>query len=156
MSSKAANKRILVAEDEPDVLALISTNLQSAGFNVTKAENGLVALNQASMYHWRQRDDCNNERLSVGCWQASRIQALLGNAAEAVRLGEVCLSYSVGLKPFYLGYAYEALARAHGLAGNTKDSTLHLRSAQDFAARIGDKGDRELLVADLEQLKSPA
>lgn len=47
MSSKAANKRILVAEDEPDVLSLISSNLQSAGFNVIKAENGLVALNQA-------------------------------------------------------------------------------------------------------------
>ncbi len=47
MSSKAANKRILVAEDEPDVLSLICTNLQGAGFNVTKAENGLVALNQA-------------------------------------------------------------------------------------------------------------
>jgi two-component system phosphate regulon response regulator PhoB len=47
MSSKAANKRILVAEDEPDVLALISSNLQNAGFNVIKAENGLAALNQA-------------------------------------------------------------------------------------------------------------
>jgi two-component system phosphate regulon response regulator PhoB len=47
MSSKAANKRILVAEDEPDVLSLISSNLVSAGFNVIKAENGLVALNQA-------------------------------------------------------------------------------------------------------------
>lgn len=47
MSSKAANKRILVAEDEPDVLSLISSNLQSAGFNVVKAENGLAALNQA-------------------------------------------------------------------------------------------------------------
>jgi two-component system phosphate regulon response regulator PhoB len=47
MSSKAANKRILVAEDEPDVLSLISSNLVSAGFNVIKAENGSVALNQA-------------------------------------------------------------------------------------------------------------
>lgn len=47
MSSKAANKRILVAEDEPDVLSLISSNLVTAGFNVIKAENGLVALNQA-------------------------------------------------------------------------------------------------------------
>ena len=119
-------------------------------------ERLMVALNQASIYHWFQRDDCNNERLSVGYWQASRIQALLGNAAEAVRLGEVCLSYSGDLKPFYLGYAHEALARAHGLAANTKDSTRHLKSAQEFAAKIGDKGDRELLVADLEQLKSPA
>ena len=119
-------------------------------------ERMMVALNQASIYHWLQRDDCNNERLSVGYWQASRIQALLGNAAEALRLGEVCLSYSRNLKPFYLGYAHEALARAYGLAANAKDSALHLSLAQEFAAKIGDKGDRELLVADLEQLKSRA
>jgi len=47
MSSKAANKRILVAEDEPDVLSLVAMNLQTAGFNVIKADNGLTALNQA-------------------------------------------------------------------------------------------------------------
>lgn len=47
MSTKAANKRILVAEDEPDVLSLVANNLQAAGFNVIKAENGLSALNQA-------------------------------------------------------------------------------------------------------------
>lgn len=47
MSSKAANKRILVADDEPDVLQLVSINLKNAGFNVLKAEDGLSALNQA-------------------------------------------------------------------------------------------------------------
>ncbi|HYR57631.1 MAG TPA: response regulator [Chthoniobacteraceae bacterium] len=46
-TTKTANKRILVAEDEPDVLSLVASNLTSAGFNVIKAENGLVALNQA-------------------------------------------------------------------------------------------------------------
>lgn len=47
MSSKAANKRILVADDEPDVLNLVSINLKNAGYNVIKAEDGLAALNQA-------------------------------------------------------------------------------------------------------------
>ncbi len=47
MSSKAANKRILVADDEPDVLNLVSINLKNAGFNVLKAEDGLSALEQA-------------------------------------------------------------------------------------------------------------
>jgi two-component system phosphate regulon response regulator PhoB len=47
MSSKAANKRILVADDEPDVLQLVSANLKNAGYNVLKAEDGLSALNQA-------------------------------------------------------------------------------------------------------------
>ncbi len=47
MSSKAANKRILVADDEPDVLNLVSLNMKSAGFNVIKAEDGITALQQA-------------------------------------------------------------------------------------------------------------
>lgn len=47
MSNKAANKRILVADDEPDVLHLVSTNLKNAGYNVLKAEDGPSALNQA-------------------------------------------------------------------------------------------------------------
>lgn len=116
----------------------------------------MVALNQASIYHWLQRDDCNNQRLSVGYWQASRIQAVLGNAGEALRLAEICLSYSGDLKPFYLGYAHEALARAHVLAANAKDAARHLKSAQQLAAQIGDKGERELLLTDLHQMKSRA
>jgi hypothetical protein len=119
-------------------------------------ERLMVALNQASIYHWLQRDDCNNQRLSVGYWQASRIQAILGNATEALRLGEVCLTYSRDLKPFYLGYAHEALARARRLAANAKDLARHLKAAQELAARIGDKSERELLEVDLEQLKNRA
>ena len=119
-------------------------------------ERLMVALNQACIYHWLQRDDCNNQRLSVGYWQASRIQALLGNAAEALRLGAICLSYSGALSPFYLGFAHEALARAHRLAANVKDATRHLQSAQELAAKVSDKGERELLVADLAHLESRA
>ena len=114
----------------------------------------MVALNQASIYHWLQRDDCDSQRLSVGYWQASRIQALLGNAAEALRLAEVCRSFSGELKPFYHGYAHEALARAHRLAGSTKEVAHHLKLSGELAARIGDKGERQLLLADLEQLKN--
>ncbi|MCV2357463.1 hypothetical protein LNV08_00580 [Paucibacter sp. TC2R-5] len=116
-------------------------------------ERLMVALNQACIYHWLQRDDCNHQRLSVGYWQASRIQALLGNAAEALRLGEVCLFYSGELKPFYLGYAHEALARAYGLAASPGDSARHLTLALELVAKVGDNSERKLLEADLEQLK---
>lgn len=37
-------KKILVADDEPDVLSLVSLNLQRAGFEVLKAEDGERAL----------------------------------------------------------------------------------------------------------------
>lgn len=47
MTSKLANKRILVADDEPDVLSLVTLNLKNAGFVVLRAEDGLSALQQA-------------------------------------------------------------------------------------------------------------
>jgi len=116
----------------------------------------MVALNQASIFHWLQRDDCKSQHLSVGYWQASRIQALLGNAAEALYQANVCLIYSRELKPFYLGYAHEALARAHSLAGNSEAAARHLKSSLELANRVGNKGERELLLADLERLKGGA
>ena len=51
MSTKAANKKILVADDEPDVLHLVSLNLKNAGFNVIKAEDGVSALTKARETH---------------------------------------------------------------------------------------------------------
>jgi two-component system phosphate regulon response regulator PhoB len=47
MSQKAGNKKILVAEDEQDVLNLVATNLKTAGYQVLKAEDGEAALEQA-------------------------------------------------------------------------------------------------------------
>lgn len=47
LSSKSNRKRILIADDEPDVLSLLALNLQRAGFEVLKAEDGEKALNLA-------------------------------------------------------------------------------------------------------------
>lgn len=112
----------------------------------------MVALNQASIYHWLQRSDCGNEQLSVGFWQASRIQSLLGNAAEARRCAEVCLSYSGELAPFYLGYAHEALARSAKIAGDTQLSRSHKERAMKLAAEVKEPDDRELLLKDLQSV----
>jgi hypothetical protein len=99
----------------------------------------MVALNQASVFHWLNRADCTSENLSVGFWQASRIQALLGRADEARRQAETSLSYSHSLEPFYLGYAYEALARAEVMAGNLANGHEHLQSAKLHAANVENK-----------------
>ena len=42
--------KILVAEDEPDVLNLVAANLRTAGFEVIKAEDGPSALTAARDY----------------------------------------------------------------------------------------------------------
>jgi hypothetical protein len=112
----------------------------------------MVALNQASIFHWLNRPDCGPQQLSVGYWQASRIQAVLGNAVEAQRHAEVCLSYSTGLEPFYIGYAYEALARAAVLANHPVAAAQYLARAQEQAALITEDEDRDLLRKDLTSL----
>ena len=113
----------------------------------------MVALNQASVFHWLNRPDCTSENLSVGFWQASRIQALLGNATEALRHAETCLSYSQVLGPFYVGYAYEALARAELLAGRSAKAGERLENARSHAAGIGNKDHQAMLLKDLDSIR---
>lgn len=112
----------------------------------------MVALNQASIYHWRHRPDCTDTHLSVGYWQASRIQALLKNSMEAARYAEICLAHSRDLEPFYLGYAYEAQARAAMIAGEDTLSAEYRRQAGQQADLVADEDSRTLLMNDLEAL----
>jgi DNA-binding response OmpR family regulator len=51
MTPHTAKKKILVADDEEDVLELVSRNLLAAGFKVLKADNGRDALTQARDAH---------------------------------------------------------------------------------------------------------
>ncbi len=46
-STPSARKKILVADDEPDVLSLVALNLQRAGYDVLKAQDGEQALRLA-------------------------------------------------------------------------------------------------------------
>jgi hypothetical protein len=121
----------------------------------TEAEVRLMeALSHASIFHWISRPDCTDKNLSVGYWQASRVQALIGNAQEAIRHARTCLSYSTNLEPFYMGYAYEALARAAGLMDDAANLAAYLDRAESLAELVPDERDRQLLAADLAQLRS--
>jgi hypothetical protein len=53
----------------------------------------MLSLSQASLFHWLNRPDCTAQNLSIGYWQAARIQALLGNPALACQYAEVCLEH---------------------------------------------------------------
>lgn len=112
----------------------------------------MLSLGHASVYHWLQRPDCDDQHLSVGYWQISRIHALLRNGQEARRAAEVCLAYSESLPAFYLGYAYEALARAAALTGDAAAATGHASQAAAFAGKVEDDEDRTMLLSDLASL----
>ena len=115
----------------------------------------MIRLSLASTWHWTQRDDCTPTSLSVGYWQASRIYAILGQAGNARRYGQLCLAISQGegILPFYLGYAYEALARAESVAGNGQQRDAYLAAAREAAGRMSDPEARKALLDDLTTIR---
>jgi hypothetical protein len=115
----------------------------------------MIRLNQASIWHWTQREDCTATNLSVGYWQASRVYAILGQVDNARRYGQLCLDASQAddVPPFYLGYAFEALARAEMVAGDSLATEQYRELAQEAAGKIADADEKKWLLDDLDTIK---
>ncbi len=118
-------------------------------------EEQMVRLSLASTWHWTQRADCTPVNLSVGYWQTSRIYALLGQAENARRYGQLSLQAIQGkdVEPFYTGYAYEALARAESVAGNKEKMMVYLVQAHELAEKMIDLEAKEQLENDLDLIR---
>lgn len=127
--------------------------LDKAGRTLEEDEQ-MIRLGLASTWHWTQRGDCTATNMSAGYWQTSRIYATVGQADNARRYAQLCLevSQTEGVAPFYLGYAYEALARAESVAGNRAKALEYLQQARDVADTVPDPESRSWLVADLDSI----
>lgn len=113
----------------------------------------MIRLAQASLWHWSQRPDCNEEKLSIGYWQAARVYALIPEADNARKYARLCLDITPTDRPFYLGYAYEALARAEQAAGNPERAAEHLQQARRYAEQVEDAEQKQGLAKDLESIQ---
>jgi len=51
MSATNAVKKILIADDEPDILEIVQYNLQNEGYEVATAKNGNEAIDQAKRFN---------------------------------------------------------------------------------------------------------
>ena len=119
----------------------------------TEEENlAMLQTAMTSLWHWTQREDATPQNLSVGYWQVSRVFALLGQAEFARRYAEASLKNGESCAPFYIGFAYEALARAEMVAGNKPRMNEYLAKAKEFAEKIEDAEDREVLTGDLQSI----
>jgi hypothetical protein len=112
----------------------------------------MIALNQASLWHWSQRPDCTDRNRAIGFWQASRIRAILGHAHEATRYANLCLSYSGSLSPFHQACAQEALARAALVREDRAALEAHANQMRELLQTIDDPEEREIILADLATL----
>jgi cation transport regulator ChaB len=110
----------------------------------------MLHVAHASAWHWRQRPDCTNDKLSVSYWQLSRVYALAGESHRATRYGILCLEASQDQTPFLIGYAHEALARAASAAGDRDAAQAHLQWAREFLSQVTDPEERELLHKDID------
>jgi hypothetical protein len=109
----------------------------------------MVHAAHASRFLWEDIGDPVNH--ARGEWQISRVYATVGRAEpalhHAVRCLELCEEHGIG--DFDLAYAYEALARAHAVAGERETARRYEERAREAATRIAEDDDRELLLRDL-------
>lgn len=115
----------------------------------------MIRLSLASHYHWTQRDDYSNTNASIALWQISRIYAVLDQANNARRYAQMCLEVSQkeDVTPFFLGYAYEALARAEAVGGNEGKMQSFLDEARNIAQEIKEASEKDMLLDDLKSIQ---
>jgi hypothetical protein len=119
----------------------------------TPAEDDeLLHATHASAYHWSRVGAPEN--LARGEWQVSRVNAVLGRGEAALHHAQRCLDHCLehGIGDWDLAYAYEALARAHKVAGDEAEYRRNLELAREAGTRIAEGDDREHLERDLAEL----
>ena len=115
----------------------------------------LLHCAHASAYHWFHGGSTTANRARSE-WQCSRVYSVLGRPEPALhhaqRCLELCESAPDEIEEFDLPFAYEALARAHAVAGNEADALEWLARARAAGERIADEDDRVLLESDLASI----
>jgi DNA-binding transcriptional MerR regulator len=121
----------------------------------TRADDDrMIHTAHASRYHWGQVPDATPAHLTRGEWLICRVYTALGRAEPALhharRALDLCQEHSIG--DFDLAFAYEALARAHAVAGESGPARDYTDQALAAAEDIADNDDRDLVLADLETI----
>lgn len=103
---------------------------------------------------WREVGTPKNHAISD--WQVARVYAEAGDAETARAFGEMSLALCQGhdLGPFLIGYAHEAIARAHAVAGDAPSARRHLHQATIQAGRLESDDERTMLDDDLAAVES--
>jgi DNA-binding transcriptional MerR regulator len=99
-------------------------------------DDRMINAAHASRFHWGNVGEPVN--LAIGEWQISRVYAVLGRAEPSLyhanRSLELCREHGIG--DFSLAYAYEALARAHLVAGDRTEAARFTKLAREAGETI--------------------
>ncbi|HEV2361355.1 MAG TPA: hypothetical protein VGS21_06620 [Acidimicrobiales bacterium] len=118
----------------------------------TEQDDEMIHTAHASRYHWGHVGAPEN--FARGEWQISRVYAVLGRAEpslhHAKRVLDICQAN--GIADFDIAAAYEALARAHAVAGDAGEARRMTELALAACEGIAEDEDREIVIGDLETI----
>jgi hypothetical protein len=110
----------------------------------------------ASAYHWSVAPECEPKNRARSEWMCSRVYSVLGRSEPALHHAERCVEitqeHADSMEDWDLPFAYEALARAYGVAGNAGESRRFAELARESGESIADPEDRQHFAADLRTL----
>jgi hypothetical protein len=117
-------------------------------------DDRMIHAAHASRYHWGLVPGATPANLARGEWQISRVYAVLGRAEPALFHGRRVLDICErnGIDDWDLAFAFEAIARAHAVAGEAGKARHYTDRALAAAGDIADEEDRALVLADLETI----
>lgn len=113
-------------------------------------DDEMLHCTHASAYHWLQVGTQANRARSE--WQCSRVNAVLGRPEAALVHAHRCLELVEGapeeMEEFDLPAAYEALARAHLVAGDLSEARRYRELGLEATGTIADEDDRRIMETD--------
>jgi hypothetical protein len=107
-------------------------------------DDRMLHMAHASRFHWGEAPECEAKNLARGEWLVSRVYTVVGRAEPAIWHARRCLDYCEenGIGDWDLAYAYEALARAHAVAGDAESAEWKAK-ARAAGDEIADAEDKE-------------
>jgi hypothetical protein len=114
----------------------------------------MIGSAHASRFHWAQVPSATPANLARGDWLISRVYAELGRSEPAMYHARLVLwtCEENGIGDWDLAFAYEAMARAHAVAGERGQAREYTDAALAAAKDIAQDADRDLLLGDLETI----
>jgi DNA-binding transcriptional MerR regulator len=115
-------------------------------------DDRMVHAAHASRFHWGEVGGA--QQLAVGEWQCSRVYSVLGRAEPSLHHARraVEIAEAGDVPDWTVASAYEAVARAHAVAGDRAEAKRFASLSREICDRITDPEDREVIEGDLATL----
>lgn len=113
----------------------------------------MMQLAHASCLHWSFVGDAQNQL--IGEWQIARVYSVLGGSpgfgGMALYHARRCLAIAEANKTtgFFLGAAFESMARALAVNGDHDEAWKYIGHAKDVLAELSDPEEKEILEKDI-------